>query len=238
MSSKTQDAMSIGEVLKALKEEFPDISVSKIRFLESEGLIEPDRTVSGYRQFQEGDLARLRYILRLQRDHYMPLKVIRQRLDSLDPDDPGDQVERPAAAGPPPPAQAVRGEDDDWSLDGGVSLDASELAHAAGLEAEDIRSLEDFGLLEPQATSDGPRYDEDDLMVAKLAREFAKHGIEARHLRMFRNFVDRVSGLFEQIVMPRAGNETHRKTLRDLARLSRRLSEAMLRARLRRHLKG
>src|SRR5918996_59211 len=135
--SRSRDYLSIGEVLEAVKEDFPDISISKIRFLEAEGLITPERTPSGYRKFYEPDVRRLRYILSLQRDQFMPLKVIRERLDSVDSN--GGQVavpETPAAG----EASAEAGAGAELTS---VQLSEAELSEAAGLSREQLKGLQD-----------------------------------------------------------------------------------------------
>jgi DNA-binding transcriptional MerR regulator len=232
--SRSRDYLSIGEVLDTLRGDFPDISISKIRFLESEGLISPERTNSGYRKFYEPDLARLRYILALQRDHFLPLKVIRQRLEQADsngealPAAPEASPEKKVAKGKaqPPPAVEISA----------VQMSRPELCKASGLSEQQLGSLEDFGLLGP---SEGGSYDENDLLVAKSARKFFDYGVEARHLRMYRQFAEREANFFEQIVAPgtrrrdpNAQSEAS-KAVRELAALSRQIKEAALRSSLR-----
>lgn len=240
-SRRYRDYMSIGDVIKTLSDEFPDITLSKVRFLESEGLIEPDRTPSGYRRFYQEDLARLRYILRLQRDHFVPLKVIRKRLETLGPTE-NFEVEQPEPPAPAP-IQATREEAELELLEGGVSMSLSEFMAATGLSDEEVRELEDFGLVHAHPLdSGGAFYDEDDLAVAKISKEFAKFGIHARHLKMYKNFAEKEVGLFEQVVIPHSrakgdGRKTVNQSLNDLARLSRRLKQALLKSRLREYLK-
>lgn len=224
--SKTKSHLSIGDVVTALKAEFPDVSVSKIRFLETEGLIDPERTTSGYRKFYGNDIARLRYILRLQRDQFVPLKVIKQRLEHFDP---AESATREGNG-----AHSMEPEDDLAELATGLSLDFDELVTSSGLDADSIRELEDYGLIDSHPIEGGGvRYDEDDLMVAKIARDFGKYGIEPRHLKMYRNFTDREGALFEQVVLPRgrAGRDGRRQvalSLADLAKLSKRLKHVLL----------
>jgi DNA-binding transcriptional MerR regulator len=239
--------MSIGDVLKSLREEFPEVTVSKIRFLEAEGLIEPERTPSGYRKFYQQDLARLRYILRLQRDNFMPLKIIRRKLEqfeangaegSLEAEGVGDEADGAGAEATLAPLPA----DDDLDTPvGGLHLSFDELVAASGLSEEHVRELEEYGLLSPQRLEGSSVFDEDDLMVAKIARDFSRYGIEPRHMRMYRHFADREAGLFEQAVVPhrQASNDSRRRavqSLSDLARLSKRLKQLLLRASLRDHL--
>lgn len=253
----TRAFMSIGDVLKSLREEFPEVTVSKIRFLEAEGLIEPERTPSGYRKFYQQDLARLRYILRLQRDNFMPLKIIRRKLEQFEADgaearprsdaapsggstgNPAAERDATAVVAPLPPMSA---EDDLDTPVGGLHLSFDELVAASGLPADHVRELEQYGLLDAHALDGGSVfYDEDDLMIAKIARDFGKYGIEPRHMRMYRHFADREAGLFQQAVVPHRGasNDSKRRavqSLNDLAKMSKRLKQLLLRASLREHL--
>jgi DNA-binding transcriptional MerR regulator len=230
---------TIGEVLNRLKDEFDDITISKIRFLEAEGLISPDRTESGYRKFTPDDIDRLRYVLRAQRDRYLPLKVIKEELGRLDAGLPvtepsgGAAAERtPGGAVDAPGAPAARADgaaqggptvvtaaatDASSSLDAPpeeVQLSGSQLADASGLTEQDVASLREHGLL-----SAGPSYDGDDLQVVKLAAELLEAGLEARHLRMYRQFADREAALAEQLVSPmlRQRNPDSRRSATDRA---------------------
>jgi DNA-binding transcriptional MerR regulator len=231
--ARSRDYMSIGEVLDTVRAEFPDVSISKIRFLESEGLISPERTKSGYRKFYEGDVDRLRYILSLQRDQFLPLKVIRERLDEADSN--GGAIPAPATpeAGPPAPERAGGAAGADLN---GVRLDRDELLRAAELSEQQLRGLEEFGVL--GVPEDGG-YDEGDLLIAKAARKFFGFGVEPRHLRMYRQFAEREITFFQQIVSPVAakrdpeGQKEAARSLRELAALSRQLKEGVLRTNLR-----
>jgi DNA-binding transcriptional MerR regulator len=190
MSAEPQ---TIGEVLNRLKGEFDDVSISKIRFLESEGLITPLRSESGYRQFSAEDVERLRYILRAQRDRYLPLRVIRDELSRLDAglpveaDVPPDEADRPAGV-------AAR---DAAALLTDVALDVHELAHASGLDVTTVRALIEAGLIE-----DGEPYDGASLRIARLASELIRRGLEPRHLRAHRLSADREVSFVEQLVAP------------------------------------
>lgn len=191
---------SIGEVLAELKPEFPDITHSKLRFLEDRGLVEPQRTPAGYRKFTTDDVERLRLVLALQRDRFMPLKAIAEYLDAVDrglepPELPGGRPRAPRLlpdpSGPGPdsfstPAREVR-------------LRRQELAEAAGVDDALLSDLLDFGLLAP-----GPAgfFDAGDVEVARTAKELAGYGIEPRHLRAFRTAAERELGLVEQVVTP------------------------------------
>ncbi|MGH7425591.1 MAG: transcriptional regulator FtsR [Candidatus Methylomirabilales bacterium] len=230
-------SLSIGEAIKCLREEFPDVSISKIRFLEAEGLVEPERTPSGYRKFNDDHLARLRYVLRLQRDHFMPLKVIRKRLEHFDP----SGLEDGDAEGRPPPAGGFGDEADEAErIEVGLHLSFKELASASGLEPDKVRELADYGLIDAHPLDGGAIYDEDDLMVAAIARDFRKFGVEPRHLKMYRHFADRETALFEQILLPRQGGGNGRRQVTqsasELSRLSKRLRDLLLRVGLRRQL--
>ena len=222
--------LSIGEVLAVLRDDFPDVTISKIRYLESEDLVHPERTPSGYRKFSSADVARLRYVLAAQRDHYLPLRVIKEQLEALDRGEP-----LPAAGTGPvavlPPAGPA-GQDDD----GGEPLPAEQFARAAGLEPEQLADCVQFGLLVPDKRG---RHPAADLPVARAAAGLARHGIEPRHLRGYSNGADREAGLIEQLVAPllRARSEESRaratEKLRELAALSAQLHTALLEARLR-----
>jgi DNA-binding transcriptional MerR regulator len=223
--------MSIGEVLVTLKTEFADITISKIRFLEGEGLINPERTASGYRKFYEDDVDLLRKILRLQRDEYLPLKVIKDRLSEDEEAAPTPKLSADESGGlelADPPT--------------GLQMSAEELAAATGVEANRIRELESFGLICSHSMNGDRFYDGDDFVVVSIARDFFKFGIEPRHLSMYRHFAEREATFFESIVLPflRQKNPEARRTaaqnLSDLAVLSRKLKSALLRSNLRQYL--
>ena len=227
----TRSYMSIGEILVTLKTEFPDVTISKIRFLEGEGLINPERTPSGYRKFHEDDVDRLRTILRMQRDEYLPLKVIKERLDST-----GEEARR---------APPVEPTDEDLATPPtGLHMSAEELAAATGVDRNRIRELESFGILCSHRLNGDEYYDGDDFVVLSIAKDFFKYGIEPRHLSMYRHFAEREATFFESIVMPtlRQKNPDARReasdNLADLAVLSRKLKQALLRSNLRQFLHG
>jgi DNA-binding transcriptional MerR regulator len=372
--------LSIGDVLTLLREEFPDVTISKIRFLESQGLVNPERSPSGYRKFFEHDVERLRWVLRQQREHFLPLKVIRDRLADGDLDEGADLVngksgephapvrapraeEQPtkadeeamariladasrrtanmpesaqtrrglqvvpdhaasaasdggaegsaeraragvaasgksaavgAAAGSsgPPPRDVVAGPTDAHApreggagtpapappsaaapratqaaatprpgadagrgskappggattgIVTGASLTVEELCGACDLSADEVSGLESFGLIEPVMVAGIPTYDEDALTMAKVAAAFRAYGIEPRHLRSYRNSVDREVGLIEQVVLPllRQRNPESRQraveAAEQLASLGQSMRATLLRQALRRHLGG
>ncbi len=238
--SRSRDYLSIGEVLDSLREEFPDVSISKIRFLESEGLISPERTTSGYRKFFRDDVDRLRSILALQRDHFLPLKVIRDRLAGGALDGAAAEAATPTRRVMQPPAGTEASSSDPEASPvaalTGAQLHRDELARAANLAPDQLAALEDFGVL---GRPEGDVYDETDLLIARAAGGMLELGLEARHLRMYRQFAEREAGLFEQLVAPvarrKAGDGQSESThaLNRLATLARQMHEGMLRSSLR-----
>jgi len=236
--SRSRDYLSIGEVLDAVRADFPDISISKIRFLEAEGLIAPERTASGYRKFYERDIARLRYVLSLQKEHFLPLRVIKERLAGGN----GDVPIAPAAPAPPKARERK-------PLDGGdiapsvgddpadTLLDRSGLLAASALSDADLASLEEYGVL-PRPSAE-TTYDGTDLAIARAAKGFLAHGVDARHLKMYRQAAEREAAVFEQILQPalRRGDPENLDraagTARELEALSLTLRGALLRASVR-----
>ncbi len=290
--------LAIGEVLNLLQDEFPDITISKIRFLESQGLLDPERTPSGYRKFYEADVRRLRWILTEQRDSFLPLKVIKDRLEKGEdasmaaPDTSGDGAaaavprsggeigeaapaeaaehvaDSPTAAPANEPtdpatlpiwmADAARAKadrsrsgrgadigDGPDPLDRGptsVSPTPDELLVASGLAPKQLASLEEYGLVTGHEVGADRYYDGEDLVIAQKAAGFLAHGIEARHLRMFKTTADREAALLEQIALPlvkqrRAESRDEAQDLvAELAGLGQGLRAALLRAALGEHL--
>jgi DNA-binding transcriptional MerR regulator len=242
-----RELLSIGEVLAELRADFPDVTISKIRFLEAEGLVEPQRAPSGYRKFSRDDVERLRFVLMAQRDHYFPLRVIKEHLDALD-------------EGREPPAQtrarlggSVSGPhlvipDIAWD-DGQVTADTfrhenaelvltrDQVLELAEVSDELLAQLEDFGLV-GRRHGRGEAYDGDAVLVAKLAGELAGYGLEPRHLRALRTSADREVSLIEQVLMPltrQRGDDSRARaeeTSRELAALTVRLHALLVRASL------
>jgi DNA-binding transcriptional MerR regulator len=217
------EGSGIGEVLQLLQAEFADVTISKIRFLEAEGLVTPARTASGYRKFSAADVERLRYVLTMQRDQYLPLKVIKEHLGAI------DRGLRPAPVGPPvapatlpePPGLPVA---DDFGASGiELRLTRDELRAAAKISAELLAELESHGLV----VATGNHYDGDAIVIAQVAQELAAYGIEPRHLRAFRTAADREVGLIEQV-----SGQRRTEQVRDLAALTVRLHTALVRSRL------
>ena len=312
--------LSIGEVLSLLKEEFADITISKIRFLESQGLIDPERTPSGYRKFYDADVERLRWILQQQRENFLPLKVIKGRLgvggasdasesstESLAPPDPApsptpsqapspapspkqppsseraprpavpssapapvarpapgpdpgqpEPARRPPPPPPPPPRDRPAGPSTpplrrperspvaapSRAGGNGTNYTIEELASACGLAADQLTELERYGMLAGRMVGGVRYYDDQALLIAELAAGFLRFGVEARHLRMYKNAAEREAGFFEQIVMPmlkQRNPEARRQaveTLNQLSDLGEHLRGAMLREALREYTSG
>ena len=302
----TRPHSSIGEVLSLLQNDYPDITISKIRFLESQGLLNPERTPSGYRKFHDEDIVRLRWILTQQRDHFLPLKVIKDRLAAGDfsdgppegvlpfersngvdgasaavvatsvdvdaalndsneksPEQPASSrtsavtslLEGPAEAASPAPRGRKRhptghqkgdptpvkdGDDDAKAPE--VALTLKELCTQSGLAAAEVADLEKFGLLSQRSMGHVEYYDEEALIVARLASGFARYGIEPRHLRMYKVSAEREAGLFEQLITPllkqrrAAAREQAVEMLEELAELADDLRAVMVRASLRDYL--
>lgn len=226
------DRLSIGLVLGRLRRDFPDVTISKIRFLEAEGLVRPSRTASGYRQFTEADVARLRFVLAAQRDHYLPLKVIKEQLDAADvaasAEDRPRVLRAVPADGLPTP--------EDFAEQPMRRMTREELLETSGIEASTLTELEQYGLVRPGAAG---LYDSESAQVAATVKALAGFGIEPRHLRGFRAAADREVGLVEQIVAPMyAHKDTESRgradeTVRELAALSVGLHTLLVKAGLR-----
>jgi DNA-binding transcriptional MerR regulator len=236
----TRNYQSIGEVLVSVKTEFPDITISKIRFLEAEGLIEPERTPSGYRKFYPHDVERLKDILRMQRDEYLPLKVIKERLASHEgAEGDGDLGGTVAASddGPRPTATEEIAE-----APTGLQMSLEEMSAATGVDRERVKELESFGIVRSHGPEGARYYDGDDYIVLSIVKDFFRFGIEPRHLTMYKHFADREATFFEALVAPtlRQRNPDARRaaadTLADLAVTSRKFKQALLRTNLRDNL--
>jgi DNA-binding transcriptional MerR regulator len=214
--------ITIGDVLGRLRAEFPDVTISKIRFLEAEGLIEPERTPAGYRKFSQADVERLSFILAAQRDQYLPLRVIRERLEAGEVRPPRTLV----AAGSPAPA------------DSQVRLTRRQVIDGAGIEPGLLAELEEYGLIQRV----GRDYDGDALTIARAAAALGSFGLQVRHLRAAKAAADREVGLIEQLVGPmlrQRSPEAHgraQETAREIAALSTALHAALVAAALRESL--
>lgn len=208
--------MSIGAVLDLLRGEFPDVTISKIRFLEAEGLVTPQRSPSGYRRFTAYDCARLRFILTAQRDQYLPLKVIKAQLDEL----PDGELPAPGTPYPQPRLVTV-GESADAPTPSAppapVRLSREDLLERSGVGASLITALCKAGII---TTGPGGFFDEHAVVIAQCAQALGEYGVETRHLRAFRSAADRQSDLIAQIAGPvgKAGRAGARDRADDLAR--------------------
>jgi DNA-binding transcriptional MerR regulator len=223
----------IGEVLVRLRDEFADVTISKIRFLETEGLVTPARAPSGYRKFSEADVERLRYVLAAQRDQYLPLKVIKEHLAAMD-----RGLSPPVAGGRPMPPEMPDADAPEPADFAGtpreLRLTRDELLASAGIDADQLDQLEAHGLVRRR----GRHYDADALTIARTAGQIAAYGVEPRHLRTFRTTADREAGLVEQVVAPLArqrGAESREhadEVTATLASLTVKLHTALLRSAL------
>jgi DNA-binding transcriptional MerR regulator len=229
---------NIGEVLDRLRPDFPGVTIPKIRFLEDKGLIKPDRTPSGYRKFSHGDIDRLRYILRMQRDHYLPLRVIGEHLDAIDRGMEPPPIE-PVVPTVPTVALAADGmpSAESFTRRDHLRLSRKELLKIADISEDLLTQLEQFGLVTPRLGTG--HYDTDALVVATTARELAAFGFEPRHLRAFKTAADREVGLVEQVVAPQkrgrdaAAKARAEETVSEIAALSVRLHATLVKAGLR-----
>ena len=300
--SGEQSHLSIGEVLTLLQSEFPDVTISKIRFLEAQGLLDPERSPSGYRKFHDDDIDRIRWILTQQRDHFLPLKVIKERLANGDlstdvpegvlpftresgtiesaaaapalvADSGGSGAEVPSIATSPVivaengsapeadheqlavedergrhPAVHVKGDPGPVSAPlgelrrSGANLSLEDLSRESGLTLRELGDLERFGLIATRSIGQVTYYDDEALIVARLTAGFHRHGIETRHLRMFKVGAEREAALFEQLITPLLRKRTADAReqavaiLEDLAELADDLRASMVRTVLREYL--
>ena len=220
-------SLSIGEVLAHLRADFPEVTISKLRFLEAEGLVEPSRTPAGYRKYGPADVARLRFVLAAQRDHYLPLRVIREQLAIQDP-----------GLDPPPVRAALIG--DATQVAEAMSraparLTRAELLNHSGLTDEELTEAEQHGLIRVERGG----YDEDALRIAVTLHELAGYGLSARHLRGYKATADREAGQFAALVAPLARQNTPAardraaETVSELAALTQQLRATLLRVGLR-----
>ncbi len=231
--------MNIGQVLETLRPDFPGVTIPKIRFLEDKGLIKPERTAAGYRKFSAEDVERLRYVLRMQRDHYLPLKVIGEHLDAIDRGLEPPPIE-PVVPTVPRVALAADGMPSAGSFGARSDLRISrrELLKIAVIDEELLGQLEQYGLI--AAIPGTAHYDTDALVVAETARELADFGFEPRHLRAFKTAADREVGLVEQVVAPlQKGRDASARAraeeaVNEIAALSVRLHATLVKTGLRR----
>ena len=226
-------ALAIGEVIDLLQEEFPEVSISKLRFLETQGLIRPVRSSSGYRQFRAPDVERIRYILRQQRDHFLPLKVIKSKLAAWER---GEEPTVSPAAGPLPEAYFAGGK---------VRMSAEELARAAGVPLDLVQRLVEHGVLDRRQGPGGDlQFGEDEAAVARASQRLVSRGLEPRHVKSLCLASHREVDLLSQLAGPLlrhrtpAGRRQAAEVLADCAQAARDLQDAVVRARLRDLLEG
>ncbi len=232
--ARREQLLGIGQVIAELSEEFPDISQSRIRYYDEQGLVEPRRTPSGYRKFTYGDVERLRFVLRMQKDRYWPLSHIRQVLDQMDSGDVPD-TELRATLRVPQVTLAADGSPTARSITEGAGttrMTRDELLDAAQISSETLDEIEQFELIRRRPTQ--RYYDADDLVVASLVGQLASLGLEPRHLRGFRSAADREIGLLDQVVPPATRQQPGAAAaLAELAALAVRLHTVLVRAGLR-----
>lgn len=222
---------TIGEVINLLREDFPDVAVSKLRFLESKGLVTPGRSSSGYRIFTDEDVRRIRFVLSEQRDHFLPLKVIKSKLTAWEH---GEESPVTPDKGVPPEA---------YFATSGVSLSLSEMMRSSGLSADQMDAIIKEGMLDPTILPDGSAtFTDADLTIARAAHRLLGRGLEVRHLRGIRLAADRQTDLLGQLVAPllRHRNPDNQRRseeiLSDTSQASAIIQETLIRSRLRKLL--
>jgi len=222
----TRDYLTIGEVVQRLQPAYPDLSISKVRFLEEEGLITPERTAGGYRKFATTDVGRIEMILRLQRDHFFPLAVIREKLADVDRGRIPAELQR----GPMAVAEPLQtGPGDDGALR------VQDSPQALGIPSSFLRELAEFGIVKLVEADGGEEIDRADLAAVHAAWDLRRFGVEPRHLRMYETFAEREATLFTQILMPAFKHRTPEsrqklsETLTELGSLTDELKGRLLR---------
>lgn len=188
-----RDYLTIGEVVQRLQGGYPDLSISKVRFLEEEGLVAPERTQGGYRKFSQADVARVEMILRLQKEHFLPLAVIREKLSDFDRGRIPVELQR-AGVGMTAPLPLL--------ADDEVPLALEDSPNVLSIPVSFIRELHEFGLVQVVRGESGEEIARTDVQIVHAAWELRRFGVEPRHLRMYENFADREAALFSQILMP------------------------------------
>lgn len=213
--------------MRELQGEFPELTVSKIRFLESEGLISPERTPSGYRKFSPTDVQRLRFILKLQKERYLPLKVIKEKLKDLE----SGRIRAGDLAGEKEANSDLK---EDLAVYDQSTVLADKLEEVTGIPLHFAKTLEEYGLICSHEGEDGTYYEREDIKIIRVAQEFSRYGLEPRHLRMYESFTARELSTFVQVVLPALKSkdqEMRKRALDHLARLielSRELKDLLL----------
>ncbi|HEY3375301.1 MAG TPA: MerR family transcriptional regulator [Candidatus Aquicultor sp.] len=232
MSSK-RDYLTIGEVVEQLKPRYPDLSISKIRYYEDEKIIKPERTEGGYRKFRKDDVKRLELALRLQKEKYLPLNVIRQNLDLMDMGQVTPEVR-----------QLARDTSEDHISSDDQPVPTEKAIASIGIAPDTVKMLENFGIVKPVRTSEGKCYTSADVKIMVIAREMSKYGIEPRHLRMYASLAEKESDLFQQILYPivrqKADDKAQRvrEVLENLSDLSNQLKALLLNKRVKEYMQG
>jgi DNA-binding transcriptional MerR regulator len=192
MCAKERDYMTIGEVVESLAATHPDVSISKVRFLEEEGLVNPERTPGGYRKFMPADLARIELVLRLQKEHFLPLAVIREKLRDI------DKGRVPAELKP----VAAKAESMALPFEDAETVPIDKAPTMLGLTVAFVRELADFGLVVPRQGDSGEELGRADIEIAHTCWDLRRYGVEPRHLRMYETLTEREASLFSQILVP------------------------------------
>lgn len=209
-----RDYMTIGEVVDRLVSAYPDLTISKLRFLEDEGLVSPERTPGGYRKFTQVDLARVELVLRLQKEHFLPLAVIREKLAEYD----RGRIPAELRQVVPAVAQPVA-----LPLDEAQTMRVDDAPTALGVPVSFVRELAEFGLLEISKGDHGDEIGKSDVAIVHAAWDLRRFGVEPRHLRMYETFAERESSFFSQILMPAFRHrtpETRQKLIETLTELT------------------
>ncbi len=193
-----RDYTTIGKVVEMLRPRYPNLSISKVRFLEDERIVKPNRTAGGYRKFTQRDINRLELALKLQKERYLPLNVIRQTLDSMT----DEQIAAELSGSAPDGESVARVEGE------GEPLPVDKALAESGLTPEQAKMLEDYGVIKQIRTADGKFYGALDVEIMSIAREMSRFGIEPRHLRMYAALVEREIALFQQIISPLSRQKT------------------------------
>tara|TARA_B100000579_G_scaffold329496_1_gene279559 strand:- start:200 stop:874 length:675 start_codon:yes stop_codon:yes gene_type:complete len=212
---ETPSYFSIGKLVKLLETDFPDISVSKVRFLESKGLVNPERSTSGYRRYSDKDVNQLRWVLSLQRDHFLPLKVIKERLVGDGNSERSENFQLPQLDPSSPPDESLE-------------FTKAELLKRTGISEEKFKELDAYGILPKKNQSLGEMYNADDLLVTQIVSRFYSYGIEPRHLRHIKRGADAEALLIDQRLTGLQGKRAI-KAIVELARLSSELKTLLLR---------
>ncbi len=224
MSARARDFLTIGEVVSKLEPGYPNLTISKLRFLEEEGLVTPERTAGGYRKFSASDVARVELVLRLQKEHFLPLSIIRERLKDFDKGRLPPELK--GSAGPGRKVQLP--------FEAAETLAVEQAPTSLGLPVSFIRELANFGVVELVKGPDGEELSAHDAAVAHTCWDLRRYGVEPRHLRMYETFAEREAAFFQQILMPAFKHrtpETRQKlvdALGELGELTGRLKRSLL----------